>query len=107
MKHYNKLVRDRIPEIIRKAGKTPAYRTLNDEEFIHELKRKAVEEAEELLTADNESLGAELADIAEVFYALLAAYRISPDEIAAIRKVRNEERGAFEERLFLESVNNP
>lgn len=104
MKQYNKLVRDRIPEIIKKAGKTPNYRTLNDEDFIHALKRKAVEEAKELLTADNESLLTELADVAEVFYALLAAYGISADEIAAIRKARNEERGAFKERIFLESV---
>lgn len=104
MKQYDKLVRDRIPEIIKKAGKTPKYRTLNDEDFIHALKRKAVEEAEELLAADDGSLRTELADLAEVFDAVLAVYGISGDEIAAIRKARNAERGAFEKRIFLETV---
>lgn len=104
MKQYNKLVRDRIPEIIRKTGKTPKYHMLNNEDFIHALKRKAVEEAEELLTADNESLRSELADLAEVFDALLAAYGISADDVNAIRKARNAERGALTERIFLEYV---
>lgn len=104
MRQYDKLVRDRIPEIIKKAGKTPKYRTLNDEEYIHALKQKAVEEAEELLTADDESLRTELADLAEVFDAVLTVYGISGDEITAIRKTRNAERGAFEKRIFLESV---
>lgn len=106
MKQYNKLVRDRIPEIIKKAGKTPKYRTLNDEDYIHALKQKAVEEAEELLTAEDESLRTGLADLAEVFDAVLAFYGISGDEIAAIRKTRNAERGTFGKRIFLESVND-
>jgi predicted house-cleaning noncanonical NTP pyrophosphatase (MazG superfamily) len=106
MRQYNKLVRDRIPEIIKNAGKTPMYRTLSDEDFINALKRKVVEEAEELLAADDESLQTELADLAEVFDAILAVYGISSDEIAAIRKARNTERGAFAERVFLESVHD-
>ncbi|HEY1867712.1 MAG TPA: nucleoside triphosphate pyrophosphohydrolase [Candidatus Cybelea sp.] len=104
MKQYNKLVRDRIPEIIKRAGKTPKYHTLNDEDFKASLKRKAVEEAEELLAANDESLRKELADLAEVLDALLGSYGISSDEIAAIRKARNTERGAFAEQIFLESV---
>lgn len=102
MKQYNKLVRDRIPEIIKRAGKTPKYHTLNDEAFIDALKRKAVEEAEELLAADDESLRTELADLAEVLDALLDAYNVPDDEIIATRKARNMERGAFAERFFLE-----
>lgn len=104
MKQYNKLVRDRIPEIIRRAGKTPKYHTLNDEAFTDALKRKAVEEAEELLAADDESLRTELADLTEVLDAPLDAYNVSDDEITAIRKARNMERGAFAERIFLDSV---
>lgn len=104
MTQYNKLVRDRIPQIIQKAGKTPRCRTLNAEDFIHALKQKAVEEAKELLTADDESLRMELADLAEVFDAILDFYGISGDEIASIRRARNAERGSFAERVFLERV---
>lgn len=104
MKHYHKLVRDRIPEIIKRAGKTPKYFTLSDEAFRDALRRKAVEESEELLAAGDDSVRTELADLAEVFDALLGAYGISLGEIAAIRKARSDERGAFAERIFLESV---
>lgn len=48
MPAYNKLVRDRIPEMIKSDGKTFSSRTLDDSEFINELKKKSFEELEEL-----------------------------------------------------------
>lgn len=44
---YNKLVRDNIPQVIEAAGKTCTTRTLSDEEYRHELRKKAFEELEE------------------------------------------------------------
>jgi predicted house-cleaning noncanonical NTP pyrophosphatase (MazG superfamily) len=104
MKEYHKLVRDRIPEIIEKAGKIATCRPLNDVEFREALRAKVVEEALELLEADDAGIRTELADLAEVLQAVLNAYGVSDATLAAIRAERNAERGAFEKRIFLESV---
>lgn len=74
---YEKLVRDRIPEIIERAGKTATWRELRDEEFRLALKAKAVEEAEELILASDDALLSELADLSEVIDGILRAYNLS------------------------------
>ncbi len=106
MKEYNKLVRDRIPEIIERAGKIARWRQLNDDEFREALRAKVVEEAIELLEADDNGIRTELADLAEVFDAVLHAYGVSEAELSVIRAKRNAERGAFKTRTFLESVSD-
>jgi predicted house-cleaning noncanonical NTP pyrophosphatase (MazG superfamily) len=104
MKKYEKLVRDRIPEIIERAGKTATWRELGDDEFRLALKAKALEEAQELFDADDDALLSELADLEEVVEAILTTYGHSREELEAVRAKKNEERGAFTRRLFLESV---
>jgi len=104
MKTYNKLVRDRVPEIIAKAGKIAKYKRLDELEFRDALRAKVVEEAEELLAASEETLRTELADLAEVFDAVLRAYNVSHKDLSALRIKRNSARGRFDERIFLESV---
>jgi predicted house-cleaning noncanonical NTP pyrophosphatase (MazG superfamily) len=106
MKKYNKLVRDRIPEIIERAGKIARCRQLNDDEFREALRAKVVEEAVELLEADDAGICTELADLAEVFDAVLDAYGVSDARLTAIRSERNAERGTFKTRTFLESVSD-
>jgi len=106
MKIYNKLVRDRIPEIIEKADKVAAYRHLDDLEFREALRAKVVEEAEELAAASEDTLPTELADLAEVFDAVLRAYNVTNEDLQALRAERNAERGCFEKRIFLESVSD-
>lgn len=65
---YNKLVRDRIPEVIEKAGKTFTSRILSWEEYIEELRKKRYEELEEYMNAtDNESALEELAICLRLF----------------------------------------
>lgn len=78
MKEYNKLVRDRIPEIIEQAGKIARWHQLNDDEFREALRAKVVEEAIELLEADDAGICTELADLAEVLDAALRVYGVSP-----------------------------
>ncbi|MGA2760958.1 MAG: nucleoside triphosphate pyrophosphohydrolase [Candidatus Cybelea sp.] len=106
MKKYEKLVRDRIPQIIERAGKTATYRELHDDEFRLALKAKVLEEARELFDAPDDALISELADLEEVVEAILITYGHSREELEAIRKKKNEDRGAFTRRLFLESVND-
>lgn len=98
---YGKLVRNNIPEIIEQTGKKVNYRTLDYEEFQHELKVKLVEEAKEFLNAKtiDEEIE-ELADIYEVLGFITHDKNIVMD---AVEKKRNE-KGWFNKRIFLESV---
>ncbi len=106
MTKHEKLVRDRIPEIIERAGKTATWRELRDAEFRVALKAKAVEEAQELFDATDDTLLSELADLEEVVETILTAYGYSRDELEAVRETKNEDRGAFARRLFLEAVSD-
>ena len=99
MKEYNKLVRDNIPEIMKQNGSIPVTRILNDEEFLEELDKKLLEEVNEYLIDQNIE---ELADIYEVFLAILKARKIDFNELEEVRKTKVLKRGAFEDKIFLE-----
>ncbi len=98
---YNKLVRDKIPDIIRGKGETPVTRIASDEEYREKLKEKLVEEVKEY--AENPSKE-ELADILEVIKAIQEHENISHQEIERIRKKKALERGGFKKRLILEET---
>lgn len=101
MKIFNKLVRDKIPEIIKANGEIPTVRILDDEEYVQELNKKLKEEVNEYLTDGNVE---ELADIEEVLRALLELKGVSYDNFDKMREEKCEKRGAFKERIFLEST---
>ena len=101
MKVYNKLVRDKIPEIINADNKKAITSILNDEEYIIALNNKLQEEMKEYLEDNNVE---ELADIVEVIYGILNYKNISIEKFENIRKVKVEKRGAFEKRIFLKKV---
>jgi predicted house-cleaning noncanonical NTP pyrophosphatase (MazG superfamily) len=98
---YNKLVRDRIPEIIRSGGKQCGIETMPEAEYRQALLQKLVEEAQEARQAAPDELITELADLQEVIAALLAAWHIFPDKVQQIQDQRRAERGGFEQRLKL------
>ena len=99
MKVYNKLVRDKIVEIIEADGRTPKFRILGDEEFRKELNKKLQEEVNEYLEDNNVE---ELADIVEVIYGILDSMSVSKDEFEKVRLGKREKRGGFEKKIFLE-----
>jgi len=101
MKVYNKLVRDRIPEIILKDNELPTTRILDDEEYLKELNRKLQEEINEYLEDDNIE---EMVDILEVIRAILEHKGVTYDEIEEKRIKKATKRGAFKEKIFLEKV---
>jgi predicted house-cleaning noncanonical NTP pyrophosphatase (MazG superfamily) len=104
-KMYNKLVRDRIPEIIHQSGKTFNTRKLGHEEYIKELKTKAFEELNEYAQNNNSQEAAEeLADLLEVMHALAAVHGFTFDQIEEIRQRKAEVRGGFRERIYLIDV---
>ena len=67
---YNKLIRDNIPEIIKASGKERDVSILNDEEYILKLKDKIVEEAHEVVSAREDEIIGELADVLEIIEAI-------------------------------------
>lgn len=102
---YNKLVRDRIPEIIAKSGKTFTSRTLTADEYIIELNKKMHEElAEYEATNSSEDAIEELADLLELIYAATDYYEITVEELEETRVDKANSRGGFEERIFLMDV---
>ena len=100
---HNKLVRDKIPEIIEKTGKVCHIHTLTSDEYLAELDRKLNEECAEYQT--DKSLE-ELADMLEVMYAIAEARGYSVEELERVRAEKAEKRGAFIEKIYLESVDD-
>lgn len=101
MRIYNKLIRDKIPEIIKADNKECEIRTLNDEEYLTELNKKLHEELKEY---DESGEVEELADIAEIIYAIAKYKGVNQQEFDNIRWKKAEKRGGFEEKFFLVSV---
>lgn len=104
-KVYNKLVRDRIPEIITGNGGTPFTRVLDEDEYKTELETKLNEEYHEVLgTTTSDERIEELADMLEIISALAALEGKSLDDVVEVAKQKSLKRGGFERRIFLEKV---
>ena len=101
MKRHNKLVRDRIPEIIEQSGRSCRWRILDDDEYLRCLDAKLEEELAEYL-ADG-SLE-ELADLLEVLCAAAQARGCSREQLEELRQRKAGERGGFLGRVFLEET---
>ena len=101
MKEYNKLIRDKIPEIIEAAGKHCIVEVMSEADYIDALDCKLEEELAEYQA--DKSLE-ELADLLEVMYAVVVARGYSIEELERVRKQKAEKRGGFEKRLRLKGV---
>jgi len=100
-KKYNKLVRDKIPEILEARGKQVDVSVLDDKAYLKQLVEKLYEEVEEF---DEDHSVEEIADVIEVLAALAATLGISQKEIAEARIKKAAERGTFKKRLFLRRI---
>lgn len=104
-KIYNKLVRDKIPEIIENDGEKPIVRVLNDNEYKKELEKKLKEEYAEFLIAEKKSERLEeLADMLEVIRTLALLEDEDIQFIIDIMDKKREKRGGFTKKLFLEKT---
>lgn len=95
---HRKLVRDLIPEIIAATGRTCEVEVLSPGAYLAELDRKLAEELAEYQAGGEVE---ELADLAEVIYALVKAKGLTLEQFEALRQAKVQKRGAFEKRLFL------
>ncbi len=98
---YNKLVRDRIPEIIQSTGKQCETQVLCDSEYIEKLDEKLVEELQEY--QESKSLE-ELADLMEVIYAVTVARGYMLQQLESVREEKAKSRGGFEHKIILINV---
>lgn len=95
---FDKLVRDRIPEIIEKNGSVAVTRTLTDEEYKVYLEKKLDEEVAEF--HESKSIE-ELVDILEVIFAICCSYGNLPEQLLFDRIRKNIERGCFDKKILL------
>jgi len=104
-KIYNKLIRDKIPEIIRKSNAVPKISELNDEQFKIALKDKLTEEAKELLEAKTEEeILNELSDVLQLIESIADNNNLSFAAVEKQKEKKKKERGGFDKKLFLEYV---
>lgn len=98
---YNKLVRDKIPEITKQEGKTPVFHIASDQEYEEMLKKKLREEVSEFIADRNVE---ELADILEVMDAFCALHHTDMDYLLRLKKEKAEKRGSFTKKIVLDEI---
>ena len=98
---YNKLVRDKIPEIIEADGKTAITMSIDGLKLKQALVKKLTEEGEEYLEGLETE---EIADLLEILHGLMEAQGVSYEEVERIRLSKKEERGGFSEGLIFRKV---
>lgn len=96
---FSKLVRDKIPEIIRSKGREPVSHVATDQEYHEKLNQKLQEEVNEYLHGEKAE---ELADILEVVEALAIEKNVTMEELAVIKKKKFDDRGGFAGKIILE-----
>lgn len=101
MKVYNKLVRDRIPEIIQSSGNNYEIEVVSDEVALEYLYKKLNEEVSELLEDKNLD---EIADVMEVLFAIGGKYGYTEDDVLNRRNEKRDARGGFEDNLILKKT---
>lgn len=99
----NKLVRDGIPDDMRRTGQGPKVRTLSRAEFLEALKAKFYEEIGEF-DPKAPNAAKELADVLEIVEAFADELGTSFEELRKLQRQRRSERGGFGKRQFVETV---
>ena len=98
---YNKLVRDKIPEIIKNKGIVPITHIASDDEYWKKLKEKLQKEVDEFMKDDNAE---ELADILEVINSICDYKKINKNKLEKLRKKKAKERGEFKKKIILDET---
>jgi len=99
--YHKKLIRDKIPEIIKANNGKYKLRVMEENEFKKELKKKLIEEVKEVIEAEKSELGKELADVLELIKSIAENENIKFELVEEKQKQRRKERGGFKKKLFL------
>jgi predicted house-cleaning noncanonical NTP pyrophosphatase (MazG superfamily) len=97
----SKLVRDNIPNIIRRSGRRPQTHIADQTEYDAKLKQKLEEEVQEFIASDNIE---ELADILDVINAIAESKNLETGELEKIRTVKAQKNGGFSQKIILDAV---
>ncbi len=104
----NKIVRDKIPELLKEQGVEFSFKLLNKGKAIFHLKRKLREESGEVVkTMTRMHIKEELADVLTVFSVLLTKLGISLSELLELERQKSEKKGHFNNSVFLEWIDLP
>lgn len=99
---YNKLIRDRIPEIIQAAGANCLVKKLNQVKYRHYLVEKLEEETKELKKFNNKKqLVNELIDLQEIIDAIAKEFKLNKNKLIKEQRAKRLKRGGFAQKLFL------
>lgn len=98
---YNKLIRDKIPEIIKSNGNECTVEILDDRQYLNKLDEKL---NEELAEYQKDKSIEELADLLEVIYAVTAARGYTIEKLESVRLKKRAERGGFENKILLKDI---
>lgn len=96
---YNKLVRDKIVEIIEAKGERALFHIAGDAEYHEKLKEKLREEMEELIRDEN---AGEIADVLEVLEAFAKFKEIAWSDVLEEKERKAKMRGEFLKRIILD-----
>jgi len=100
--HYNKLIRDKIPEKIKKSGAAASYRILPKTEFEKSLIRKVEEEASGMQAAKSKKeLISEIADVVDVLEEIKKVKKITNKQVLAAQEKNFQKKGGFKKKIFL------
>lgn len=100
-KSYNKLIRDKIPELLKQSGKTFVTHRASEKEYWEKLKLKLLEEVYEFSENDNTE---ELADILEIVDAICEYKKINKTTLQSVKNKKMRDRGKFTKRIILKEV---
>lgn len=101
----NKLVRDKLPDDYERLDQVAKYRYLTPDEHKVELVNKIIEEAKEIkINGHIDSVKSEIADIQQVLDDLIKIHSINPDEISEIQQKKFDNKGGFENGIYVESI---
>ncbi len=98
-----KLIRDKVFTDMEKLGQKLDYRILSEVELRAALKAKLLEEAQEFEPDKPGGLD-ELADILEAVETAATALGADFDTLRAVQASRQEKRGGFEKRIYINTV---
>ena len=105
---YNKLVRDRIPELIEEDGRKPHCKAIDGELLDLAIGNKILEEAHELYRewrdGSREGILREASDVLEIVLAGLDSLGLTIEDLMTARNTRLKEKGGFQKKLLLQGV---
>lgn len=103
-KQYNKLVRDRFPELMKEKGREIDFEVLDGTQYSEKLREKFQEEVEKFTKAGSDRLLSEIVDLLEVVYAIAEHRGITEAEVEFMRQLKKNRSGGFRKRIMLKTL---